>query len=127
MLNTQPMEGTPRSEGQELSKGEREDYATISSVSVYDQGYRDYINWCGKYNARCLQVLDIAITLDNKELAKMMVKAIKNDPEIISKRARSSDKDHSNQNTGIIIALILGAACIVNSICFGLIPGIRRN
>ena len=94
LLNTQPMEGTPRSEGQELSKGEREDYATISSVSVYDQGYRDYINWCGKYNARCLQVLDIAITLDNKELAKMMVKAIKNDPEIISKRARSSDKDH---------------------------------
>lgn len=30
-------------------------------------------------------------------------------------------------DTGIVIALILGAASVVSSICFGLIPGIRRN
>ncbi len=30
-------------------------------------------------------------------------------------------------DTGIIIALILGAASIVSSICFGLVPGIRRR
>ena len=93
LLNTQPMEGTPRSEGQELSKGEGEDYAKIDRVYLYDKGYSDYINWCGKYNAKCFQVLDIAISLDNKELAKMMVKVIKNDPGIISKRARLGKYD----------------------------------
>ena len=30
-------------------------------------------------------------------------------------------------DTGVIIALILGFASIVSSICFGLIPGIRKE
>lgn len=30
-------------------------------------------------------------------------------------------------DSGVIISLILGFASIISSICFGLIPGIRRN
>jgi len=30
-------------------------------------------------------------------------------------------------DSGIIVSLILGFASIISSICFGLIPGIRRN
>lgn len=30
-------------------------------------------------------------------------------------------------NSGIIIAIILGVASIVSSICFGLVPNIRKN
>lgn len=93
LLNTQPMKGTPRSEGQELAKDKSSSYTSMDDVHYYDGEYSHYIGWCSKYNARCLQILDIAITLDNKELAKMMVKAIKNDPEIISKRiSRNSDR-----------------------------------
>ena len=29
--------------------------------------------------------------------------------------------------TGIAVSLILGIASIISSVCFGLIPGIRRN
>ena len=33
----------------------------------------------------------------------------------------------NNMDTGVVIALIFGIASIVSSICFGFIPGIRKN
>lgn len=86
LLNEEPMRGTARSEGQELAKGKSSSYTDIEDVNYYDKSYEEYINWCSKYNSRCMQILDIAISLDNKELASMMIRAIKLDPELTSKK-----------------------------------------
>lgn len=85
LLNEEPMTGIARSEGQEIAKGKSDFYTEIDNLGYTDEQYDKYIKWCSKYNSRCMQILEIAVNLDNKALAKMMVKAIKNDPEITSR------------------------------------------
>ena len=86
LLNEEPMAGAARSEGQELGKNKYYSNLDMSDVYSYDSDYYHYIEWCSKYNSRCMQILDIAINLDNQELAKLMVNAIKPDPGITSKK-----------------------------------------
>lgn len=91
LLNEEPMQGKARSEGQVLAEKKSASYANLDNLYNIDSGYSKYAAWCNKYNSRCLSILEIAVNLGNKDLAQLMVNAIKPDPEITTKPYPTDD------------------------------------
>lgn len=93
LLNEDPVKGTARPEGQVLDNECSRDLASLDKLGYMDHGYEDYVDWCSHYNSMCTRVLDIAISLDNKDLAIILVNSIKPDPVIATKPTPNS-KDY---------------------------------
>ncbi len=94
LLMEEPIQGTARSEGQQLGTDKDDWYTEIDHVGSTDDDYGDYVKSCAKFNSRCLQILEMAVATDNQDLAKRMVNLIKPDAEITSKkRGKNMDGD----------------------------------
>lgn len=86
LLMEEPIDGTARSEGQQLGTDKSDFYTEIDNLSFTDEDYARYVKSCAEFNSRCLQILEMAVATDNQDLAKRMVNLIKPDAEITSKK-----------------------------------------
>ena len=93
LLMEVPINGTARSEGQQLGTDKRDYYTEIDNLSYTDEDYARYVKSCAKFNSRCLQILEMAVATDNQDLAKRMVNLIKPDAEITSKKRGKDSYD----------------------------------
>lgn len=62
-----------------------------SSSSVIDEKYQTYVEWCSGYNSKCDRILDLAISINNQDLAKKILGMFKPDATYDKRRCKSKD------------------------------------
>lgn len=81
LLTEIPVEGSCPSDGTEYSDLDADEFKIFGTTQEKDWG--KYYRFVADYNAKCDQLLDLAIANDKKEIAKKLVAMIKDDIEII--------------------------------------------
>lgn len=78
LINSLPKQGASRPEGY-LVAG-KQNY--LDDWTYCDKDYKRYIDWCAEFNDNCMGLLDMAISLNNPDLAKSILSLIKPDASI---------------------------------------------
>lgn len=81
LLNGISKRGVSRPEGH-LVAGDK---SYINDWKYTDEEYNSYVSWCAEFNDMCKNIIDMAISLNNKDLAASMVAMVKPDATVIVK------------------------------------------
>lgn len=96
IINRQSVEGTEFQEGtclgKKINKSDLDDYG--GQFDHYDdspaevRSYRKYISWSENHNSKCNNILNIAISCGNENLAKKIIHMYRKDPELLLKNEK---------------------------------------